>query len=160
MAKNKPENKELDDLTKSLACMATSVSIIVWLSTLTARISKWVEFIASAVIGSAWMSLLLIYIWTEKLILLKIWATPIALALILTCIMEGWKALNKKPVKPRTHEEIFGKSKGKKFKVIDEKEPSNGKEFILYPLHAKLSDDKKLINIFQESQLEEVKCEE
>jgi len=57
---------------------------------------RWFEFIAYAIVGSAWMSLLMFYIWTGKLLLLQIWATPIAAILILMCIVEGFKALRKK----------------------------------------------------------------
>ena len=57
---------------------------------------RWFEFITYAVVGSGWMSLLMIFIWTGNLLLLKIWATPIAAALILMCIVEGFKALRKK----------------------------------------------------------------
>lgn len=57
---------------------------------------RWFEFIAYAIVGSAYMSLLMIFIWTGNLLLLKIWATPIAFALILMCISEGIKALRKK----------------------------------------------------------------
>lgn len=57
---------------------------------------RWIEFFAYAIVGAGWMSLLMIFIWTGNLLLLKIWATPIAAALILMCIIEGIKALRKK----------------------------------------------------------------
>ncbi len=57
---------------------------------------RWIEFFAYAIVGAGWMSLLMIFIWTENLLLLKIWATPIAAAIILMCITEGIKALRKK----------------------------------------------------------------
>lgn len=57
---------------------------------------RWFEFTAYAIVGTSWMSLLMIFIWTGNLLLLKIWASPIVAALILMCIIEGIKALSKK----------------------------------------------------------------
>lgn len=56
---------------------------------------RWIEFIAYAIVGAGWMVLLMVFIWTGNLFLLKILVTPIVAALILMCIVEGIKALRK-----------------------------------------------------------------
>lgn len=76
--------------------------------------TRWLEFIAYAIVGGAWMSLLMFFIWTGNLLLLKIWATPIAAILILMCIIEGFKALGKKD---RTLSDLVEETYGTEYKM-------------------------------------------
>ena len=156
---NSKEKKddELDFNLISKSIIATTYLMIFTAWIFNAR--KYISFIASLV-GSAWMSLLIFYIWTEKLILLKIWATPIVIGLILWLIIDAFDELKKKPLRKLKQDEVFGNGKGTKYVVIDEKDPLKGQEVILYPFRGRLTHEGKQINFYNESQIKEVKNNE
>jgi|ERR1035437_6645727 hypothetical protein len=87
--------KELDKVSKSLRFAIWAVGVTVWLF----KKKSALEFILSSIICAAWMSLLLFFIWTEKLIYLKIWATPLVFGLIIYFVVEGFKQLKKEEPK-------------------------------------------------------------
>ncbi len=93
MSKKNKDKIDFDEMTHTIQLAMLLMKGVTWI--INPR-TRWFEFIAYAIVGGAWMSLLMFYIWTGKLLLLQIWATPIAAVLILMCIIEGFKALGKK----------------------------------------------------------------
>jgi hypothetical protein len=156
------ENKEekvtelttMHELSKTLNSMTRLIKFSVWIF----NAGRYILFISS-LIGAAWMSLLVFYIWTGNLLLLKVWATPIAVGLVLMLIIDAFSKLTKKKsvIKPLNHEQVFGKSQGVKYVVLDEKDPLYGKELILHPVHGRLTNNGIQINFYHDGQIKEVK---
>jgi hypothetical protein len=142
------------DLIKTLNSATRLIKFSIWIF----NAGKYILFLGS-LIGAAWMSLLLIYIWTGNLLLLKVWATPIAVGLVLMLIIDAFSKLTKKKrvIKLLNHEEVFGNGVGVKYVVIDEKDPNKGQEVTLYPIYGRLINDGVQINFFHEGQIKEVK---
>lgn len=78
-------------LEKDIAWIVRLTSITIWFW----KAKNTIEFISVGIVATLWMSLLLVFIWTGNLLLLKIWATPFALAAILACLFTGIEALRK-----------------------------------------------------------------
>jgi len=91
--------------------MDNDISRVMRLTNLTfwfLKAKNTMEFISIGVVGSLWMSLLLIFIWTGNLLLLKIWATPIAFAAVIASVITGLEALRKnKEINIKEHNKYF-----------------------------------------------------
>ena len=142
------------DLIKTLNSATRLIKFSIWIF----NAGNYILFISS-LIGAAWMSLLVVYIWTGNLLLLKVWATPIAVGLVLMLIIDAFSKLIKKKriINLLNHDKVFGESKGVKYMVVDEKDPNKGQEVTLYPIYGRLTNDDTQINFYNESQIKEVK---
>lgn len=87
----KDDRLNIKALEKDMAWIMRLTNTTVWFL----RAKNTLDFISIGVVGAAWMSLLLIFIWTGNLLLLKIWATPISLAAMIACIVTGLEAFIK-----------------------------------------------------------------
>jgi len=148
------EQTAMYDLSKTLNSMTRLIKFSVWIF----NAGRYILFISS-LIGAAWMSLLVVYIWTGNLLLLKVWATPIAVGLVLMLIIDAFGKLKKKKpvIKIPNHEDVFGNGIGVKYVVIDDKDPLKGQEVTLYPIHGRLTHEGRQINFYNESQIKEIK---
>ncbi len=146
-----PIGDELDAITAIAQSVISKASITEWVFNIT-RYFYFVVYLISA----AWMSLLVFYVWTEKLIILKIWSMPIIIGMVLMILLMAFDEFKKKPARKLKKEDVFGKDKGVRYIVIDETDPLNGTELILYPFHGCLTGDGKQINFYHDGLIKKV----
>ena len=160
MEKNKNSFKELE----SVMASANNV-LILWLWLF--KVNKWykttgkvVSSFLGAIIGSAWASTLIIYIYTDNALWLKIFFGTIAVILILIFqVMWIETLLLKQPVRqpimdmtevytPNPSDinlKMFNGYKHCKYRITDPSAPEYNKQFFLYPVYARLHGDGRIM---------------
>jgi len=155
----KKDNKEFKDL-ESVMASANNVLIMgLWIF----KIQKWykttgriVSAVIGALLGSAWASTLIVWICTDNAFWLKLFFGTIAVILILMfqtmwmdeLMKRGCKtAINSdmtnmdKPEPLDVNLKFFDGYKNFKYRITDPKCPEYNKQFFLYPVYARLSEN-------------------
>jgi hypothetical protein len=161
------ENKELKELESVMVSIGRWTNIIVWFYT----IGQFIVEIGGAIIGTAWASMLVIYIFTGNTLYLKLFFGVIALGLIFYFQIMWIEALRKykqkkfinsldmsnldKPNANDINLKFFTEDEPVKYLVTDKKDKAYKKIMFLYPIYGRLNNN-GTVTFLKKSQIEPI----
>lgn len=161
------KNVMFSQLEQQIKSVLFWTKIIIWFQT----VGKLIVNVVGAMVGTAWMLLILAWVWTGDLMYLKIFAGILSTMLVLVfqwhCIVsfvnykrrKYWSSLDMThldtPLKSDINNVYFDGINPTKYKVIDQKDELKNKQLFLYPMYGRLNSN-GTISFYKENQLAEI----